>query len=351
MLQKFRLIALFLLLLVVSIAGVAQAQSGENHLYVPMLGANPAEGGEVTIAWHGQTTPTADCTGWNVAVDTVWNGWEGVITSSKNLSGQWVPGQQYVYWQVTVTWYDKWGHKLDSWSDSGKIYRPDCPVCVETTPVYGEWSPWQVDPNDPSKEFRTRTVTYKDANDPNKVCGTEEEREERVLPPPWPGNLFLVLITQPTPTVTPTPVQTWFVCYEFGDPAVFCEILSKEEQPRYLDHPKYQDSRVLHPTWPVGWNNMMAAQVFVVNREVDDDSRTVQFITSVRPGNGEHTEDGGYVFYRVEPALGFSDTLAVVTWTPILEVSIIPDWPTPVEATSASENIVQPFVDDFFAGQ
>jgi len=121
---------LFSLLFVLSLAMVPAArvlaQGGTLHL--PSLFGSGEEP-EVVVAWHGQTTPSADCAGWNVTVDTVWNGYEGVITYAKSLSGQWAPGQQSVDWKVTITWYKYGDHGLilDTWTAKGTIDPPDCP--------------------------------------------------------------------------------------------------------------------------------------------------------------------------------------------------------------------------------
>ncbi len=99
----------------------------------------------VTPDWHGDVTECPTCEGWEVKVNTVWNGQEGVITESSNLVGTWADGQQSADWSVTVTWYDGEGNVIDTWSASGTIYKPDCPpppppapTCSVNTTVVNE---------------------------------------------------------------------------------------------------------------------------------------------------------------------------------------------------------------------
>ncbi|KKR72374.1 MAG: hypothetical protein UU14_C0006G0013 [Candidatus Roizmanbacteria bacterium GW2011_GWB1_40_7] len=269
--------------------------------------------------------------------------------------GQVILTGQGKYDIVRTFFWDRW-YKLEyevepgRWQISGECnYRYEQPPTA--TP-----SPTPTATPTPSPVLTEPFPTYTSTPTPTATpTGKPTEEQPIATPSPTPtrtpSSLMFPLAggygpVTPTPTPTPTPVLTnWFVCYEWGDPAVFCEIVSANEQPRYLSHPKYQDDRVLHPTWPAGWNYMMGAEVFVEEGQVDDGSRTVQFITSVRPSNGAQTNDGGYVFYRSEPTVGFNNALAVVTWTPVFEGNIIPNWPAPVEATSTSENLAQPFID------
>lgn len=63
--------------------------------------------------------------------------------------------------------------------------------CEETTPDYGRWSDWEVDPNDASQMIRYRTVIYYDSNDSTVVCG--EETESDAMPRPvceWDSTLY-----------------------------------------------------------------------------------------------------------------------------------------------------------------
>ncbi len=79
-------------------------------------------------AWHGSTTPTSDCGGWIVEVDTTWSGYVGSIDSSSNLTGSWTDGQTSVNWSVTVRWATG-----ETWSDSGTISKMgDCTPQVLT---------------------------------------------------------------------------------------------------------------------------------------------------------------------------------------------------------------------------
>lgn len=53
-------------------------------------------------AWHGTTTEVVNCLGWQIEVDTEWNGYIGIVTVSENLSGVWQDGQQYADWSLTI---------------------------------------------------------------------------------------------------------------------------------------------------------------------------------------------------------------------------------------------------------
>jgi hypothetical protein len=44
-------------------------------------------------------------------------------------------------------------------------------VCTYTTDIYGEWSAWEIDPNDDTREYRQRTVTTVDSEDSETLCG------------------------------------------------------------------------------------------------------------------------------------------------------------------------------------
>lgn len=84
------------------------------------------------LAWHGSTEEHADCSGWNVDVDTRWtdddgNVHVGEIVESHNLSGSWTSYPQTINWSVKVRWATG-----ETWRDSGSIEAPFCPT---NTPV------------------------------------------------------------------------------------------------------------------------------------------------------------------------------------------------------------------------
>ncbi len=69
-----------------------------------------------------------------------------------------------------------------------EILAAGCVIPYETCdevgdPVYGEWSEWEAD-LDEGIEFRTRTVTYYDAQDQQIVCNEGVDEETRPLPEP-----------------------------------------------------------------------------------------------------------------------------------------------------------------------
>lgn len=61
-------------------------------------------------------------------------------------------------------------------------YRPvETEMCTVTTTEYGEWSDWTIDPNDDTQEMRTRTVYLWDAEDETYACGENTETEYRPI--------------------------------------------------------------------------------------------------------------------------------------------------------------------------
>lgn len=57
--------------------------------------------------------------------------------------------------------------------------EPEYEVCVETKREEGEWSDWEVDPQDPTREYRQRTIEFVDAEDSTISCGSTVETEYR----------------------------------------------------------------------------------------------------------------------------------------------------------------------------
>lgn len=80
---------------------------------------------------------------------------------------------------VTSTVTNTNGQTQDLSHASFKLIAIESGECEETDTVYGLWSDWAVDPNDNSQEFRTRSVTYVDANDHTVVCRTETDTAYR----------------------------------------------------------------------------------------------------------------------------------------------------------------------------
>lgn len=74
-----------------------------------------------------------------------------------------------------------------NWTSEGmKVLRNNCTVdvyeeCSKTVRSEGEWSEWKVDPEHPTKEYRERTISYLDSQDNSKVCSSKIDKEYRYL--------------------------------------------------------------------------------------------------------------------------------------------------------------------------
>lgn len=291
-------IACLVVLLLALVPVATYAQDDQVRLFLPQMASSassqedgpleevtdPSEG-EVTVAWHGSIEEKETCTGWEVKVNTWWDGKKGYITYQKNLEGEWSDGQTKEYWKVVVTWYKYGDHGpvVDTWTKDGWVHKPNnCPPpadyklnwshaecvtsgehigkvevhfvllnvadnvtpgklyypygtiepgahtgnvwhytaylpagqitidwayvyvngtkvwlknkneyngkynctqkCEQTKTIKGEWSEWKTDPTDPSKQYRTREVKKVDVNDNSIVCDKKTEKETRKTP-------------------------------------------------------------------------------------------------------------------------------------------------------------------------
>lgn len=78
---------------------------------------------------------------------------------------------------ISLHWLDgsNWVSGVTVESDDEYCITP----CTYTTAVEGEWSTWEVDPDDDTQEFRTRVISTVDELDNSIVCESETETEYR----------------------------------------------------------------------------------------------------------------------------------------------------------------------------
>jgi len=126
-----------------------------------------------------------------------------------HLEGMWEE-EPHVYCEETVyqegTWSDWYPHpedegwechsRWDVWVDAEYpdylcdteevIECREIPpeVCLETIPVYGEWSDWYPHPEDETQECHSANITYVDAADESRICDTGVEEVCRAIPQP-----------------------------------------------------------------------------------------------------------------------------------------------------------------------
>jgi len=80
---------------------------------------------------------------------------------------------------VTSTVQNQNGQVQDLSHASFQLVQDEPEICEETEAIYGTWSDWAVDPGNPAQEYRTRSITYVDANDSSVICGSDTETEYR----------------------------------------------------------------------------------------------------------------------------------------------------------------------------